>query len=148
MVFCHFLGFVLVLLLFIFFYYLFVTYYGTMATEVIFLINSKRIGRQLRDLRISRGWKQKELADMVGLSRPAMSNIESGKRSLTLNTLKRFCEVFNVDISYFGIETGNFDEAVDLMSRVEAIFNSDDLADEKKDELYRRIMQIYLDSKK
>ena len=148
MVFCYFLGFVLVLLLFIFFYYLFVTYYGTMATEVIFLINSKRIGRQLRDLRISRGWKQKELADMVGLSRPAMSNIESGKRSLTLNTLKRFCEVFNVDISYFGIETGNFDEAVDLMSRVEAIFNSDDLADEKKDELYRRIMQIYLDSKK
>ena len=113
-----------------------------------FLINSKRIGHQLKELRISRGWKQKELADKVGLSRPAMSNIESGKRSLTLNTLKRFCEVFNVDISYFGIETGNFDEAVDLMSRVEAIFNSDDLADDKKDDLYRRIMQIYLDSKK
>ena len=119
-----------------------------MTPEVIFLINSKRIGHQLKELRISRGWKQKELADKVGLSRPAMSNIESGKRSLTLNTLKRFCEVFNVDISYFGIETGNFDEAVDLMSRVEAIFNSDDLSDDKKDELYRRIMQIYLDSKK
>ena len=112
------------------------------------MINSKRIGRQLRDLRISRGWKQKELAEMVGLSRPAMSNIESGKRSLTLNTLKRFCEVFNVDISYFGIETSNFDEAVDLMARVEAIFNSDELPDNRKDDLYRRIMQIYLDSKK
>lgn len=112
------------------------------------MINSQRIGRQLRDLRISRGWKQKELAEMVGLSRPAMSNIESGKRSLTLNTLKRFCEVFSVDISYFGIETNNFDEAVDLMSRVEAIFNSDALPDDRKDDLYRRIMQIYLDSKK
>lgn len=112
------------------------------------MINSKRIGRQLRDLRISRGWKQKELAEMVGLSRPAMSNIESGKRSLTLNTLNRFCEVFNVDISYFGIETSNFDEAVDLMARVEAIFNSDELPDDRKDDLYRRIMQIYLDSKK
>ncbi len=112
------------------------------------MINSKRIGRQLRDLRISRGWKQKELAEMVGLSRPAMSNIESGKRSLTLNTLKRFCEVFNVDISYFGIETENYDEAVDLMSRVEAIFNSEELPADRKDELYRRIMQIYLDSKK
>ena len=112
------------------------------------MINSKRIGRQLRDLRISRGWKQKELAEMVGLSRPAMSNIESGKRSLTLNTLKRFCEVFSVDISYFGIETSNFDEAVDLMARVEAIFNSDELPDDRKDDLYRRIMQIYLDSKK
>lgn len=148
MIFCHFLVFVLVSLLFFIFYYLFGTSCGTMTPEVIFLINSKRIGHQLKELRISRGWKQKELADKVGLSRPAMSNIESGKRSLTLNTLKRFCEVFNVDISYFDIETGNFDEAVDLMSRVEAIFNSDDLSDNKKDELYRRIMQIYLDSKK
>ncbi len=112
------------------------------------MINTKHIGKKLRDLRVSRGWKQKDVADKVGLSRPAMSNIESGKRSVTLSTLKRFCEVFNVDISYFGIETQNFDEALDLTSRIEAIFNADDLPDEKKDELYRTIMEIYLKSKK
>lgn len=109
------------------------------------MINHKQIGRQIRELRIQRGWKQYELADKVGLSRPAICNIEAGKRSLTLNTLKRFCEVFEIDISYFGIETTNFDDAVDIISRVDALFNSDLPAD-KKEELYRKIMKIYLDS--
>lgn len=109
------------------------------------MINHKRIGRQIRELRISRGWKQYELADKVGLSRPAICNIEAGKRSLTLNTLKRFCEAFEIDISYFGIETNNFDDAVDIISRIDAIFNSE-LPTEKKEELYRKIMKIYLDS--
>lgn len=35
------------------------------------MINHKRIGRQIRELRVLRGWKQYELADKVGLSRPA-----------------------------------------------------------------------------
>ena len=112
------------------------------------MIDTRHIGRQIRALRIARGWRQNELAEKVGLARSTMSNIESGKRSLTLKTLKTFCEVFNVDISYFGIETSNFDEALDLTSRIAAIFNSDDLPDDKKDELYRDIMQLYLDSKK
>ena len=53
------------------------------------MINNKTIGRKLKELRNSRGLRQSELAEMVGLSRPAISNIESGKRSLTLATLKR-----------------------------------------------------------
>lgn len=109
------------------------------------MINHKRIGKQIRELRIRRGWKQYELADKVGMSRPAICNIEAGKRSLTLNTLKRFCEVFAIDISYFGIETDNLDESIDIISRIDALFNSD-LPTEKKEELYRKIMKIYLDS--
>jgi len=109
------------------------------------MINHKRIGRQIRELRIRRGWKQYELAEKVGMSRPAICNIEAGKRSLTLNTLKRFCEVFAIDISYFGIETDNLDESIDIISRIDALFNSD-LPTEKKEELYRKIMKIYLDS--
>ena len=57
------------------------------------MIIHKQIGRQIRELRIRRGWKQYELADKVGMSRPAICNIEAGKRSLTLNTLKRFCRM-------------------------------------------------------
>jgi transcriptional regulator with XRE-family HTH domain len=109
------------------------------------MINHKRIGRQIRELRVRRGWKQYELAEKVGMSRPAICNIEAGKRSLTLNTLKRFCEVFEIDISYFGIETDNFSDAVDIISRLDALFNSD-LPTDKKEELYRKIMKIYLDS--
>lgn len=111
------------------------------------MIDKRNIGKKLKELRISRGLKQLDVAEKVGLSRPAISNIEAGKRSLTLSTLKRFCEVYQIDISYFGIETENFDEALDLTSRIEVLFNSD-LPDEKKDELYRTIMQLYLDSRK
>lgn len=111
------------------------------------MIDKQKIGKQLKELRISRGWRQNEVADKTGLSRPAVSNIEAGKRALTLTTLQKFCEVYKIDISYFGIETNNFDEALDLTTRIEAIFKSD-IPDEKKDELYRNIMQLYLNYRK
>lgn len=110
------------------------------------MLDKNRIGRQLKELRKSRGWRQTEVADKVGLSRPAISNIEAGKRALTLSTLQKFCELYKIDISYFGIETKNFDEALDLTTKLEAIFKSD-LEEEKKDEIYRQIMRIYLESK-
>lgn len=114
--------------------------------EVIFLISKETIGKQLKELRLSRGWRQVYVAERVGLSRSQISNIESGKRALTLNTLKKFCELYQIDISYFGIETANFDEALDLTTRLETIFKSEFVPKEKKDEIYREIMRIYLDS--
>lgn len=111
------------------------------------MINKEKIGEQLKELRLARGWRQVEVANKVGLSRSQISNIESGKRALTLNTLKRFCEIFSIDISYFGIETDNFNEAIDLTSRLEAIFKSEYIEEAKKDEIYLEIMRIYLESK-
>lgn len=112
------------------------------------MIDKKKIGQQLKELRVSRGWRQTELSDRIGLSRPAISNIESGKRALTLSTLQKFCDVYSIDISYFGIETPNYDEALDLTTRLEKVFKSDAIEETEKDELYRHIMKIYLDSKK
>ena len=112
------------------------------------MIDKNKIGNQLKELRKSRGWRQLEVADKVGLSRSAISNIEAGERALTLTTLNRFCEVYNIDISYFGIETNNFNESVDLVTRLEKVFKSNDISEDKKDELYRDIMRIYLESKK
>lgn len=111
------------------------------------MIDKQKIGKQLKELRISRGWRQSEVADKTGLSRPAVSNIEAGKRALTLSTLQKFCNVYSINISYFGIKTDNFDEALDLTTRIEKIFKSD-IPDEKKDELYRNIMQLYLNYRK
>lgn len=110
-------------------------------------MNKETIGKQLQELRKSRGWRQLEVADKVGLSRSAISNIEAGHRALTLSTLKKFCELYQIDISYFDIDTTNFDEKLDLTTRLEKIFNSD-MDEDIKDELYRDIMEIYLKSKK
>ena len=86
------------------------------------MIDTYKVGKQLKELRLSRGWKQYQVADKVGLSRTAVSNIESGRRSLTLVSLKKFVELYQIDISYFGIETDNFNEALDLTTRIEKIF--------------------------
>lgn len=110
-------------------------------------MDKTKIGKQIKELRLARGWRQAELADKVNLSRSALCNIENGKRALTLSTLKRFCEIFSIDVSYFDIETDNFDEALDLTARIEKVFRSD-IPDEKKDELYRHIMQLYLSYRK
>lgn len=111
-------------------------------------MDRKKIGEQLKRLRKSRGWRQYEVAEKVGLSRSAVSNIESGNRALTLNTLQKFCEVYQIDISYFGIETENFNETLDLTIRLEKIFNSESLDEKEKEKLYLDIMEIYLKSKK
>ncbi len=110
------------------------------------MIDSYNVGKQLKELRMSRGWKQYQVADKVGMSRTSISNIESGRRSLTLMTLKKFVELYQIDISYFGIDTTNYDEMVDITSRLEKIFASD-IPVEKKDELYHDIMKFYLNSK-
>lgn len=108
------------------------------------MIDKKKIGKQLKELRLSRGWRQVEVAEKVGLSRSAISNIEAGKRALTLSTLKRFCEIYHIDVSFFEIETENFNETEDITARLETIFASKEIDETKKDELYREIMRIYL----
>lgn len=111
------------------------------------MIDKKKIGQQLKELRLSRGWTQTQLSEKVGLSRPQICNVEKGHRALTISTLHKFCEVYSIDISYFNIETNNFDEALDLTTRLEKVFKSDVIDEKEKDELYRQIMKIYLDSK-
>ncbi len=111
------------------------------------MIDTLKVGKQLKELRKARGWKQYQVAERVSMSRASISNIEAGRRSLTLQGLKRFSELYQIDISYFGIDTKSFDEAVDLTARLEKIFASD-IPIEKKDELYLLIMEMYLKSKK
>lgn len=112
------------------------------------MINKKNIGKQLKELRLARGLRQAEVADKVGLSRATISNVEVGNRGLSLESLQKFCELYQVDISYFGIEVKSYDEAVDLTARLQRIFESDIVDIETKDELYTHIMELYLNSKK
>ena len=114
-------------------------------------MDNVKIGKKLRELRLKRGLKQYQVAEhpLINMSRSAISNIEKGHRGVTIKTLHNFCELYNISISYFDdvIETKNFDEAVDLTTRLENIFNSETIPAEVKDELYRDIMKAYLRSK-
>lgn len=48
-----------------------------------------RIGKRIRDLRISKGVSQSQLALMTHMTKSYMSEIEAGKKNLTLRTLQK-----------------------------------------------------------
>lgn len=59
------------------------------------------IGSRIRNLRKTRGLKQEFLADKLNISINAVSQYETGKRSVDLNTIKKLSEIFDVPTDYF-----------------------------------------------
>lgn len=51
----------------------------------------------VKDLRIRAGMQQKELALLVGVSRPTVSEWESGKKNPSGERLRKLTEIFGVD---------------------------------------------------
>lgn len=100
------------------------------------------IGGKLKTLRKGRKLTQQELADRLGVTRATISNYEVGRRTPHLSELQRFAEFYGVDLSYFGVATK--DEIFDLLSRAKAVFKDDRIDREKKDDLYRELMKLYL----
>ena len=59
----------------------------------------ERFGRRLRTLRKKEGLTQVELADYLGLRRTYVSEIESGKRNVSLVTLEVIARGFKMSVS-------------------------------------------------
>ena len=55
---------------------------------------------RLASLRKSKNLNQKELGDIVGLSLSAISDMERGKRSTTMETFVALADYFHVSIDY------------------------------------------------
>lgn len=106
---------------------------------------SNDIGKKLQQLRKGRKLTQQELADKMGVTRATVSNYEVGRRAPHLSELKRFAEFYGVGLDYFGVAAT--DELFDLLSRAKAVFESNSVSKEKKDELHLALMQIYLTMK-
>lgn len=120
-----------------------------------------KFGEKLKVLRQEKGWIQQELADAVGLSVRTIKNYELGdsypkKREV----YKKFADIFSVELNYLLTEDEGFiykgktekgyKEYI-LMQEVlklsNDIFRSEDLKDDEKDYMMKRILEIYWDSK-
>ncbi|WP_186370743.1 helix-turn-helix domain-containing protein [Shouchella miscanthi] len=67
----------------------------------------EKIGAKLKELRLRKGVTQQEVADRIGgLTRNYISQMESGKRKISIEFLQKMADLFNVDITYF-FEEGN-----------------------------------------
>jgi len=58
-----------------------------------------RLGNRIRDLRRQRGLTQVELAEMLGVDRSYLSEIETGKKDPSLRVLKTFADGFRLSLS-------------------------------------------------
>lgn len=104
------------------------------------------LGEKVKQLRNRRGLKQDDLAEILKLSRSQISNLESGRRNLSIRQLEKLCEYFKVDMSYF-LMSETTDSCLDLIEKAKVLFESKELTNIQKEDLFTSIMKIYLDSK-
>ena len=64
-----------------------------------FYVGLDSIGQRVRTLRRKRKWTQVELAEMLGIDRSYLSEIETGKKDPSLRVLKTLADGFNMSLS-------------------------------------------------
>lgn len=62
---------------------------------------NKRVGEQIRMIRLGQNLSQEALADELKLSVSTLSNLERGETEFTVTRLYQFLAVLKVDIHYF-----------------------------------------------
>ena len=60
-------------------------------------LEARRVGATLRHFRELRGFKPEQFAELLGISRPYLANIEAGRRALSNVLLARAAEALRVD---------------------------------------------------
>lgn len=53
----------------------------------------------IRTLRLKKGWSQSRLATEINTSQPHIARIECGKANLFLNTCRKLCNAFDIDMN-------------------------------------------------
>lgn len=60
-----------------------------------------KIGRIVKNLRLENGLSQEKFAECVDMSREHISCIERGKHTITIESLYKIAEYFDIDIKSF-----------------------------------------------
>ena len=58
----------------------------------------RRIGRRVAELRAGRSWTQAALAERLAVSTPYVASIESGRENLTMRSLCKLANAFDVHV--------------------------------------------------
>ncbi len=66
--------------------------------------NRDLIAARLKEARMTSGLSQEQAAERIGLKRPAISEIESGKRKVTAEEIIQFAELYRVNRSWLLLE--------------------------------------------
>jgi transcriptional regulator with XRE-family HTH domain len=92
---------------------------------------SSPIGTRLKEARKLAGLSQGQVATMLGLHRPSISEIEAGNRKVSAEELNRLCEIYDVSLDWVvGKASGSInpdDPRLELAARELSKLNPDDL---------------------
>lgn len=74
-------------------------------------------GNTIRDIRMSYGWTQNDLAETIGVSAVTIRNWESEKKTPSMSAIISICELFNISSDYLlGIRKDNYLRTKDEIS--------------------------------
>ncbi len=68
-------------------------------------VDYEKVGRRIRDLRISKGMTQAELSEMVDCSNNHLSHIETAQCKLSLGMLLKIAFALDASLDYFLLDT-------------------------------------------
>lgn len=116
-------------------------------TKMVKSFDTKEVGMKIRQLRKARSMRQDELSEVLGgLSRGQISNLETGKRNISLHQAKALADFFGVSLETLGLKTNEV-EVNDLLTRAKLIFENEDVSIKDKQELTDEIMKLYIYAK-
>ena len=90
----------------------------------------KGIASRLRSAREMAGLSQGQVAKILGLHRPSVSEMEAGRRKVSADELGKLAEIYSVDIRWLAgsiPDTKNGDERIQFAARQLAKLKDDDL---------------------
>jgi len=73
-------------------------------------LTQKEIGRRISEIRKNKGYSQNDLAKMLNISRPSLTQIELGKRNLTVLELNKIANILSISIDKLLSSSFNLDE--------------------------------------
>jgi transcriptional regulator with XRE-family HTH domain len=100
-----------------------------------------RIGFNIRTAREKREMKQHVLAEMLGLSRASVVNIEKGRQHVTMHTLWQIAALLNTKFSYFTEGLGQ--QSATKVETQRMKFDGSFTSQSEKDEVRKGIEQFF-----
>ncbi len=90
----------------------------------------KIIASRLRLAREMAGLSQAQVAEMLGLHRPSVSEMEAGRRRVSVDELSQLTKIYSVDMEWLAgseVISGHDDERIRFAARQLAKLKEDDL---------------------
>lgn len=109
-------------------------------------LDTKDIGKRIKELRKARGMDQLQASEIIGVSRSQWSNLENGKRNLNIQQIKKIADYFGVSLATLGVVSEEI-ETIELLERARTIFENNSIPLEEKQELQEQIFRMFLKAK-